>query len=218
MQLHAEYQDQHQPEPEVRDHGHDHEYRWHDAVQPPAASPGADDPDAGAEHEGQHGGEADQAQGPWDRVQNEASDRVPWLITQGLAELARRYIAEVLEILADQALMSIEAELRFQCLERLRADPALMVGEHRERRVSRHQPRQHEVERDRHPQRQREEAKAAQHESHALLLLLTGLVLLNVRSTGSGLQAEWPADCLGGSPREPPRPVGYFFGTRCSIT
>ena len=44
------------------------------------------------------------------------------------------------------------------------------LGHHRERGVARHQPREQEVEGQRHPQREHEEAEAAERESHARLL------------------------------------------------
>jgi hypothetical protein len=73
------------------------------------------------------------------------------------------------DVLRDQALVRVEAELRLERLEGLRGDRALELAQHRQGRVARHQPRQQEVQRDRNPQRQHKEAQAAQHEPHAVL-------------------------------------------------
>jgi len=93
----------------------------------------------------------------------------PRLGGQRLTEVAGRHVAQVLEVLRQQVLVLVEPELRLEGLQRLRAERALVVRDRGEGRVPRHQARQHEVQGEGHPEGQQEEARAAQHEPHAVL-------------------------------------------------
>src|SRR5262249_33651420 len=153
---------------------------------------------------------------------------------------------QVAEVLRDHVLVRSYAELLLNHVEGLRARSGLELPEDRQRRVARHQPRQHEVQRQRRPQGQQEEAEAAQREPHGLLLSVIGAISLTVGHRRRLRKGQWSGP-LGrswaGAAHEPgarrlsppagPGPWGarsrhgrptasrfvlYFLGVRCNIT
>src|ERR1700679_2419272 len=76
---------------------------------------------------------------------------------------------QVAEVLAEQALVRVDPEQDLQGVQGLGAELAVELRHHGQRGVSRHQPRQQEVEGKRRPQREDEETKAAQRVPQALL-------------------------------------------------
>ena len=164
-------EDQHQDHghPEVRDRGGDHEHGRQDVVQPAAAAPGGQDAEAGAQHEGQQRGHADQADRPPDRAADDRADRRR-VEGHRRPEVAGEHVVQVGDVLLPQARVGVDPEQDVQRLQRLRVQLPVELGHHRERGVARHQPREQEVDGQRYPQREQEEAEAAERESHARLL------------------------------------------------
>src|SRR5205807_5174582 len=73
-------------------------------------------------------------------------------------------VPEVREVLAEQALVGVDAEGDLERVQRLRIDAAPVVGHHRQRRVARHEARDEEVQRDRRPEGDHEEPHPAEDE------------------------------------------------------
>src|SRR4029077_2435077 len=67
-----------------------------------------------------------------------------------------------MDVLLEDVLLGVDAEQDLEGVQRVRAQRAAVLPQHRDRRVPRHQPRQHEVDGERRPQGEGEEAEAAE--------------------------------------------------------
>ena len=161
------------------------------------------------------------------------------------AEVAGQDLVQVAEVLREQALLRVDPEEDLQRVQRLRAELAVELRHHGQRGVSRHQPRQEEVEGQRYPQREDEETEAAQRVSQGCVRLLwcSGVSARGSAGQGSCRRAPargvWvtsapgaaaPARCPGrrtahgwayGSPwvGQPLKvPVSYWYQSTASIT
>ena len=95
-------------------------------------------------------------------------------------------VAEVVEVLADEALVRLDAERDLERVQGLRVDVPVVAGHHRLGRVARHEARDEEVHRDRRPERDHEEPKPAKDEPHDPRLMLGELVPQAVTLWASG--------------------------------
>jgi hypothetical protein len=117
-----------------------------------------------AEDEGQDRGHADQAEGPPDRAADDGGDRRR-VELQRHSEVAGRDLVQVADVLRGQALVGVDPEQDLQGMQRAGAELPVELGQHGQRGVARHEPREREVEGQRRPQREDEEAEAAERES-----------------------------------------------------
>ena len=95
------------------------------------------------------------------------AERITWLTDSGkneieIPKLPVKQLREVVEVLREQALVAVDAEGDLQRVQGLPADPAVEAPDQRLRRVARHQPRDEEVDRQRRPEREGEEAEPPQ--------------------------------------------------------
>src|SRR5262245_16983616 len=86
--------------------------------------------------------------------------------------MAGSHIAEVVEVLVDEALLGIDAEGDLERFQGLRADPAVEFGYQGHSRIARHQARQEEIQREARPKRSKEESEPAKGEPHGVLLIV----------------------------------------------
>lgn len=153
----AEEEQQQQRRPEVREGAEERPGQRRQAVEPGAAAPGRGDADQRADHEGEDGDDAHQA----DRVRQGGRDHARHRLRVERvrdAEVEPGDLAEVGHVLVPHR-SGRDAELGFDGRAgRIGHRPVLReLGDGRIRRGSGHEPREEEVQRDRSPQREDEQ-------------------------------------------------------------